>query len=126
MDAGGGDGGAGGGGGRPSSQIAFDLQNGGGLGGVLARPDDLRLGARQPPGLPVERIPAQAEAAGQRDRGGGEGQRQQARGQPAQGRAGQAADQKQRRLHGKALRSSSKCGPSRRRGQSPPQTRATP
>lgn len=34
--------------------------------------------------------------------------------------------QKGERPHGKAFRSSSKCGPSRRRGQSPPQTTAVP
>lgn len=117
---------AGGGGRRLADEAAFGLQHGGGAGGTLPRPDGVRLCAREPPGLSAERIPAQAEIPGQRDDGGGEGKRQQASGQPVQGPAGQEPYQKLRWRHGKALRSSSKWGPSRRRGQSPPQTRAAP
>ena len=68
----------------------------------------------------IEGIPAEAEIAGQQhqDRDGDRrGQREARRpGQTEQGA----------RAHGKAFRSSSKWGPSRRRGQSPPQTIGVP
>jgi len=67
----------------------------------------------------VERIPTEAEAA-QND--GDQRQHRDAHGQPAQRRHGPEDP----RRHGNTFRSSSKWGPSRRRGQSPPQTKATP
>jgi len=78
------------------------------------------FGGREPAPGQAERVPAQSEAAAQRqdgDQGGSDSQG------PAQGRQG--AEQVER-PHGKAFRSSSKWGPSRREVQSPPQTIAVP
>jgi len=63
----------------------------------------------------VERIPAKSERLDQQgeDNGGGDGCEPPARGF-------------QKRLHGNTFRSSSKCGPSRSFGQSPPHTMAVP
>ncbi len=78
------------------------------------------LGRFETPLGEAERVPPQTRAATEEDRGDEseqEGQR------PAGG-----ADQPEQvaRAHGKAFRSSSKCGPSRRRVQSPPQTMGVP
>lgn len=94
----------------------------GGSGGSLLRGGgDRGLGAVEPSPVEAERIPAEAETA---EDDGSDGEDEDAEGQPAHRRQGpqdrRQADQ------GNTRRSSSKCGPSRRRGQSPPQTRATP
>ena len=85
----------------------------------LRRP---RLGAAQPAAAQVEGVPAQAEAvpydreqSAQAQHGGGPAQRRK-----------DAKRVPERRAQGKTFRSSSKCGPSRRVGQSPPQTTAVP
>jgi hypothetical protein len=76
----------------------------------------LLLRALQSARIEPERIPAQPQTApGQQ-----QGDDQQNHAQPS----GRAAHEP--RAHGKAFRSSSKCGPSRRVGQSPPQTMAVP
>ena len=77
------------------------------------------LGAVKTSAAEVEGIPAKAEAA---EHEGDDRQDRDADGQPAQ-RLKRPQD---RRRHGNTFRSSSKCGPSRKRGQSPPQTMATP
>ncbi len=63
-----------------------------------------------------QRIPAQAQAAPSQQ----QGDDQQGDAQP------DARARHEPRAHGKPFRSSSKCGPSRRVGQSPPQTMAVP
>ena len=83
-------------------------RHGSSLGGVQAPPGD------------TERVPAQTCAVADGHRGDGDGRRQQ---QPG-GRV-QAAKQCEA-PHGNTFRSSSKCGPSRSVGQSPPQTMAVP
>jgi len=89
-------------------------------GGVRLRVGGAGLGGFETAAEPVERVPAEAETVRKQD-DRGEGQR---RGQgPSRG-----SDQPEQiaRAHGKAFRSSSKCGPSRSRGQSPPQTIGVP
>ena len=78
------------------------------------------LGRLEPPLAQTERIPVDAEAPAEHEQDDEPGERRQTQ---AHGRQGA---QDQPRVHGKAFRSSSKCGPSRRVGQSPPQTRAVP
>lgn len=85
----------------------------GGGGGV-------RLGRPQASPGQAERIPAQAEAMAEPDDREGEAHTQQA---PSD--RGQHPEERQR-PHGNTFRSSSKCGPSRNLGQSPPQTMAVP
>ena len=93
----------------------------GGAGGGLRGRDGRDLfGALGAASVELERVPAKAETA-QDD--GRRSQSREADDDPA-GR-GQAPE-KDKRPHGKTFRSSSKCGPSRKDGQSPPQTRATP
>lgn len=75
-----------------------------------------RFGGGDPPPGPVERVPAKAQAMRQEDEGP-DGDRDQHR---RHGGTGQPEHHPG--AHGKAFRSSSKCGPSRSRGQSPPQT----
>ena len=77
------------------------------------------LGPLEPLSVEVERIPAKAEPA---QHHGGRREHAHSDDQPPHGRQGR----EKRGPHGNTFRSSSKCGPSRRRGQSPPQTRATP
>ena len=80
----------------------------------------VRLGGSQTPPGQAERIPAQAkpmaEAGDSDDKRYGQ-QAPTGRSQHPQGR---------QRPHGNTFRSSSKCGPSRNLGQSPPQTMAVP
>ncbi|SFS75861.1 hypothetical protein SAMN05192570_2371 [Brevundimonas viscosa] len=68
----------------------------------------------------VERVPAKAQAVGEKDEGRDGGCDQHRR----RGGSGQPEDVPG--AHGNAFRSSSKCGPSRSRGQSPPQTIGVP
>ena len=90
-------------------------------GGGLGRGDGGDLfGAVGAASIELQRVPAEAETA-QDDRAGRQGG--DADGQPTDRRQAPKDD---RRRHGNTFRSSSKCGPSRRRGQSPPQTKATP
>lgn len=74
----------------------------------------------QTAGAEPERIPAETHASPDHGHGRDQGDSHD---EPAERRQGA---QDQARAHGKALRSSSKCGPSRRVGQSPPQTMAVP
>ena len=76
-------------------------------------------GVQTPPGE-TERIPAQTCAVARRHGGDDGGGRQQEPGARVQ-----AAKQRDD-PHGNTFRSSSKCGPSRSVGQSPPQTMAVP
>ncbi len=101
--------------------IGLTLGFGGSGGGLLGGDDGRGLGAVQPSSVEVERVPAKAKAA--EDDGEG-GQNGDAEGEPAHRRQG--PQDRRQTDHGNTFRSSSKCGPSRRRGQSPPQTRATP
>lgn len=94
--------------------LSFELA-GSGLG--LRNLGPLLQGARAALG-PAERIPAKPEAVTKNDQEQhGRQQQQRGGGQPWPGRE---------RRHGNAFRSSSKCGPSRRLGQSPPQTTGVP
>jgi len=78
------------------------------------------LGCRQTAPGQIERVPAKAEAPAERH-DGDKGQRHShAPAERAKGAQNREAP------HGNTLRSSSKCGPSRRVGQSPPQTIAVP
>ena len=80
----------------------------------------VRLGRPQTPLGEAERVPAQAEAVTQRYDSEGERHDQQ-------GPAGRGQHPQERQPpHGNTFRSSSKCGPSRSLGQSPPQTMAVP
>jgi len=97
---------------------AFDLESsgegvgGGGVGSTLRR--------LKTAGAEAERIPVEAQPPT-----GDEQDRDQRRHQQSPAQRGQGA-QKGARAHGKTFRSSSKCGPSRRLVQSPPQTMAVP
>ncbi len=92
----------------------------GGSGRRLGRGQGRDLfGAVKPSSGQVEWVPSKAEPA-QRGRHDREGRDPE--GEPTQ--RGQRSEE--RRRQGNTFRSSSKCGPSRSRGQSPPQTRATP
>lgn len=79
-----------------------------------------RLGGGEAAAGPVEGVPPKPQAMGEQDKGrrSGDGQ-----GRPC---GGTGRPQDAARDHGKAFRSSSKCGPSRSRGQSPPQTIGVP
>nr|MBB5292462.1 hypothetical protein [Brevundimonas basaltis] len=97
---------------------ALDLETaGGGVGCGAIRPP---FGGFQTTGCETEGVPAEAEPPAQpyqRDRKRDHEQQPSRRRQGAQdGRGG----------HGNTARSSSKCGPSRSVGQSPPQTMAVP
>lgn len=88
--------------------------------GVRGGGGGVRLGRPQPSLGQAERIPAQAEAVAEPDDGEDEGRKQQT---PSdRGRR----PEERRHPHGNTFRSSSKCGPSRSLGQSPPQTMAVP
>jgi len=87
---------------------------------LRARSGGCGLGPRQTSSGDTERIPAQSDAVSQDREGYGEHRQQR-----------QPANRRQRpeeggRAHGNTFLSSSKCGPSRRVGQSPPQTMAVP
>lgn len=104
----------------PSGQIdrALDFQATrgrivGGRGGATLRGLEARFS--QP-----ERIPAKAQPVPDQQGGPQHERNSEA---PAKRRNGAQVNP---RRHGKTFRSSSKCGPSRRLGQSPPQTMATP
>lgn len=71
-------------------------------------------------GLKPERIPVEAEAATGDDKDRQDHPSQQSTPPRRQGSENNPG------IHGKAFRSSSKCGPSRRLVQSPPQTMAVP
>lgn len=87
---------------------------------VALRRRGARLGRLQSASSPVKRIPAKAKRVDQDDQGGDtRNHRDRHERRPGQ-RALEAG------AHGNALRSSSKCGPSRKVGQSPPQTMAVP
>jgi len=73
------------------------------------------LGRAQAAAGEVERVPAQADGVRRRERED-QGEPDRHDGRP----------RFEARDHGKAFRSSSKCGPSRSLGQSPPQTIAVP
>lgn len=93
---------------------ALDFQSAGA--GVGGGDLDLLLGPLQSARVEPERIPAQSQTApGQQQ---GDDQQHDAQPDTCAGH--------EPRAHGKAFRSSSKCGPSRRVGQSPPQTMAVP
>ena len=88
--------------------------------GVRHRGGGVRLGGSQSSPGQVERIPAKAQSMPKND-----GRADERYGQ--QTPAGWSQHPQQRpRPHGNTLRSSSKCGPSRSLGQSPPQTMAVP
>lgn len=89
-------------------------------GGVGPGDLGLRLGRREAAGREIEGIPAESQSVTQQD-DDQESRRRQER--PAERRKGA---QEGSRGHGKTFRSSSKCGPSRRVAQSPPQTMAVP
>lgn len=84
----------------------------------LRRLDPLLQGARPAFG-PAQRIPAQAKAVA-------EHQQEYAGPQHQQGPGGRPRQPRRKRRHGNAFRSSSKWGPSRRVGQSPPQITGVP
>lgn len=97
---------------------ALDLETSGeGVGGGGVRPT---LRRRETARAEAERIPVEAQAPT-----GDEKNRHQDRGQHPPAQRGQGPEQ-DARAHGKTFRSSSKCGPSRRLVQSPPQTMAVP
>lgn len=97
---------------------AVDLEAAGGrVGGGRA---GATFSGLKPPGAEIEGIPAKPEASSEHEHNREQGEARQTPGKWRQ----RAQDQP--RAHGKAFRSSSKCGPSRSVGQSPPQTMAVP
>ena len=108
--------------------VGFKAKVRGGGGGLLQPPRGgvgfgdrgPRLGGGHAPAGAVKGVPAEPQRlAGERENDhAGEDERR------PRNRPGEAEEMA--RAHGKAFRSSSKCGPSRRRGQSPPQTMGVP
>lgn len=96
---------------------AFGLDPAGG--GVDLGHRGAGFGRIDPPARAVERVPAEPERLDQQDEGDNGGD---SRDRPA----GRLQQRRKGRLHGNTFRSSSKCGPSRSFGQSPPQTMAVP
>ena len=88
--------------------------------GVGDRDGRPRLGRPGAPPREIERVPAQAKPAPHGREGDDHGQHQN---DPTSGREDA---QDRHRPHGNTVRSSSKCGPSRRVVQSPPQTIGVP
>lgn len=87
----------------------------------LGPPGDCRgFGGSEAPPAETEGVPGQSDATAEQNGGDDQRHEGQAKGdrpQPAKERPGR---------HGNTFRSSSKCGPSRSFGQSPPQTMAVP
>lgn len=88
--------------------------------GVLDRGGGLRLGRAQPSLRKPQRVPAKAQSV-QADQ-----HRSQNTGHDQPPAPGSQGSQDRRPPHGNTLRSSSKCGPSLRVVQSPPQIMAVP
>ncbi len=89
-------------------------------GGVLDRGGGLRLGRAQPSLRQPQRVPSKAQSV-QADQ-----HRSQHTGHDQPPAPGSQGSQERRSPHGNTLRSSSKCGPSLRVVQSPPQIMAVP
>ena len=96
---------------------ALDLEPTGGRVGLGRR--GANFGRLDPPARAVERVPAEPERLDQQDEGDNGGDSRNHPGDRLQRR-------RMGRRHGNIFRSSSKCGPSRSFGQSPPQTIAVP
>ena len=106
---------------KPGDLTGLRVRLGGSGGGLLDGHGGGGLGALETSPTEIERVPAKAETA---EDEGDHGEDSDARSEPSHRREG--AQDRRQTGHGNTRRSSSKCGPSRRRRQSPPQTRATP